>query len=68
MYRVATATCHNNALDLDEKFNFHEGKKVTVIIIDQGNRKKEQFFNFVKNNKINIPENYKFDRDELYDR
>lgn len=68
MYRVATATYHNNALSLDENFNFYEGKKVKVIIIDEENRKKENFFNFVSKNRINIPTEYKFNREELYER
>ncbi|OHD11210.1 MAG: hypothetical protein A2086_08375 [Spirochaetes bacterium GWD1_27_9] len=68
MYRVATATYHNNTLNLDESFNFCEGKKLKIIIIDEDDRKKENFFDFVKKNKINIPKDYKFNREELYDR
>jgi hypothetical protein len=30
--------------------------------------KKEQFFNFVKNHTYILPENYKFNRDELHER
>jgi hypothetical protein len=68
MYRVSTATYHNNALSLDENFNFYDGKKVKVIIIDEEFKKKENFFNFVNKNRIAISEDYKFNRDELYDR
>ena len=68
MYKVSTATYRNNALSLDEKFDFYEGKKVKVIIIEEKSKKKEKFFNFVNKHKINIPSNYKFNRDELYDR
>ena len=68
MYRVATATYHNNALSLDEDFNFYEGKKVKLIIIDEDSRKKDKFFDFVNKNRITIPNDYKFNRNELYDR
>ena len=68
MYRVSTATYHNNVLSLDENFNFYDGKKVKVIIIDEEFKKKENFFNFVNKNRIAISEDYKFNRDEIYDR
>ena len=31
-------------------------------------KKKEQFFRFVENHTYNLPENYKFDREELHER
>jgi len=68
MYKVSTATYRNNALSLDEKIDFYEGAKVKVIIIEEKNTKKDNFFNFVKKHTIKIPTNYKFNRDELYDR
>ena len=30
--------------------------------------KKEQFFRFVENHSYNLPENYKFNREELHER
>ena len=68
MYKIATATYHNNTLNLDENLNFYEGKKVKIIIIDEENRKKENFFNFINKKRITLPTNYKFNREELYER
>ena len=68
MYKIATATYNNNTLKIDEKLDFYEGKRLKVIIIDEEVKKKDNFFEFVKRNKINIHQEYKFNRDELHER
>jgi len=68
MYIIATATFHNNSLSLDENINFIEGKKLKLIIIDEESRKKDKFFDFVNKKRLAIPNDYKFNREELYDR
>lgn len=68
MYKIATATYNNNALKIDEKLDFCEGKRLKVIIIDEEKKKKDNFLEFVKKSRINIPKDYKFNRDELHER
>ena len=72
MYKIATATYNNNALKIDEKLDFCEGKRLKVIIIDEEKKKKKKkkdnFLEFVKRSRINIPKDYKFNRDELHER
>ncbi|HHE39190.1 MAG TPA: DUF104 domain-containing protein [Candidatus Cloacimonetes bacterium] len=68
MYKIATATYNNNALKIDEKLDFCEGKRLKVIIIDEEKKKKDNFLEFVKRSRINIPKDYKFNRDELHER
>lgn len=68
MYKLATATFLNNSLKLDNIFNFDEGKKLKIIIFDDEEKSKTQFFDFIQKNQINIPTDFKINRDELYER
>ena len=60
-------TVHNNSIVFD-KLNLPEGKKVRVIIKDEEKTKKQKLFNFIKKNKTDFPKDYRFNREELYDR
>ncbi len=60
-------TVHNNSIVFD-KLNLPEGKKVRVIIKDEEETKKQKLFNFIKKNKTDFPKDYRFKREELYDR
>ncbi|MBP9597314.1 MAG: DUF104 domain-containing protein [Fusobacteriaceae bacterium] len=60
-------TVHNNSIVFD-KLNLPEGKKVRVIIKDEEETKKQKLFNFIKKNKTDFPKDYRFNREELYDR
>ena len=60
-------TVHNNSSVFD-KLNFPEGKKVRVVIKDEEETKKQKFFDFIKKNKKDFPKDYRFNREELYDR
>jgi hypothetical protein len=68
MYKLATAIYHNNALCLEENYNFIEGEKFKVIILDKGLKQKQNFFDFVKTNQIKTPIDYTFNREELNER
>ena len=60
-------TVHNNSIVFD-KLNLPEGKKVRVIIKDEEETKKQKLINFIKKNKTDFPKDYRFNREELYDR
>ncbi len=68
MYQVVNATFKNNSLMLDENLKMLEGKKVKILVFDEDTNKMSTFFDFVSNNKFKIPENYKFNREELNER
>ena len=60
-------TVHNNSIVFD-KLNLPKKKKVRVIIKDEEETKKQKLFNFIKKNKTDFPKDYRFNREELYDR
>lgn len=60
-------TVHNNSSVFD-KLNSPEGEKVKVVIKDEEETKKQKFFDFIKKNKKDFPKDYRFNREELYDR
>lgn len=82
MSKVIQATYHDGNLVLDEKLDSAlEGKKLTLILIedsessDQADRgvfddaeRKRRFLGKLKTYSIKLPEDYKFNREELYDR
>ncbi len=47
-----------------------EGKKFKLIVIEQEDSEagREGFFQFVKNHRFDLPEDYRFDRDEIHGR
>jgi hypothetical protein len=71
MYKVLQATYKDGQLILNEKLSpTLEGKQLSVIVldIDELEQKKERFFEFADNQTIILPEDYRFNRDELYER
>lgn len=78
MVQVLQATCNNGELILKEKLSSElEGKSLQVMIIDSSESnqgfssnesKLEQFLEQVKKYSFRLPEDYKFNRDEMYDR
>lgn len=71
MQKVLTATYQNGVLILNEKMGqAMEGKTFKVIIreeIDKESRK-ERFFKHVNKYAFQLPSDYKFNREELYER
>lgn len=71
MYKISQAIYRNGSLILSEKLSSDmEGKHLKVIILDtdEVEAKREQFFHLVDKHAFVLPEDYRFDRDELYDR
>lgn len=71
MYTIAQATYRNGNLILNKKLGSEmEGRTLNVVIFEVNDveRKKEQFFEFVDKIAFPLPESYKFNRDEIYDR
>lgn len=68
MNKISNATFSNNTLILDEKLNIIEGKKVKIVIFDETEKKKSNFFEFIKNNQFTSKVSFKFDRDEINER
>lgn len=71
MYKILQATCNNGNLILDEKLsNKWEGKSFQIILVDPDEIevKKQRFFEFVERYSLTIPDDYQFNREELYDR
>jgi hypothetical protein len=71
MYKLLQATCNNGNLILDEKLSKEwEGKIFQVIVFetDEIAIKKKRFFDFVDQYSFTIPNDYQFNREELYER
>jgi predicted nucleic acid-binding Zn-ribbon protein len=82
MSKVLQATYHDGNLILDKKLDVAlEEKKLTLILIEdsesseQADRsmvddveRKRQFLEKLKTYSIKLPKDYKFNREELYDR
>ncbi len=65
------AVYKNGTLILNEKLgNENEGKKFKVIIYEQkpAGIKKQEFFEFMEKRNFKLPDDYKFDRDNLHER
>ncbi len=47
-----------------------EGKRFKLILMEQEelSLKKERFFRYVRSNTFKLPADYRFDRDEIYER
>jgi predicted DNA-binding antitoxin AbrB/MazE fold protein len=70
MYKIAQAVYQNGSLILSEKLSSElEGKSLKVIILDTDEieTKRERFFQLVDKHTFALPEDYQFNRDELYD-
>lgn len=79
MSKVLHATYHDGNLVLDEKLDTAlEGQKLTLILVEDSQassstetdleERKKKFLEKLKTYSIKLPENYKFNRDEIYDR
>jgi predicted DNA-binding antitoxin AbrB/MazE fold protein len=71
MYQILNARYENGCLLLDEEIpNIKEGKKVKVIVFDDENvtARKAEFFASMEKHRFALPDNYRFNRDELYER
>jgi len=72
MYQVIQATYRNGQLILQDKLlQLLEGQTVQVIVFnprDVIELKKERFRKFIARQKLVLPENYRFNRAELYKR
>ena len=78
MVKIVQATCSNGELVLSEKLNPElEGKTVQIMIfelsessetMDSREPKIKEFLAQVKNYSFKIPSDYKFDREEIYNK
>jgi len=71
MYQIVKATYQNGRLILKQKLkDILEGQTLKVIVLndDVSLKKQERFLNVVDRYAFNLPENYHFNRDELYAR
>ena len=80
MSKVLHATYQNGKLVLDEKLDTAlEGQKLTLILIEDATRlsnsveqtsepRKQRFLEQLKQHSFKLPEDYTFNREELYER
>ncbi|HAG81856.1 MAG TPA: hypothetical protein DCL61_11990 [Cyanobacteria bacterium UBA12227] len=71
MYKISQAIYQNGSLILSERLSpTLEGKRFKVIILDTDEieTRRERFFQLVEKHNFALPVNYRFNRDELYDR
>ena len=82
MNRVLQATYHDGSLVLDEKLDAAlEGKKLKIVVIQDSapaqlqdieqsvsESRKQLFLKQIRHYSFKLPENYQFDREELYER
>jgi hypothetical protein len=70
MYQLLQATYHDGHLVLKQKLNTQlEGKLLHIVVLTTEDASPlDQFLQFVDLHPIQLPENYRFNRNELYDR
>lgn len=72
MHAVLQGTCRNGQLVLDEKLSHDlEGKNLKVIIVESEqppDGQREIFLSLVDGHSFALPEDYKFNREELHGR
>ena len=72
MQAVMQGICRNGQLVLEEKLSHDlEGKTLKVIIVESEqppDRQKEKFFSLVDGHSFVLPEDYKFNREDLHGR
>jgi hypothetical protein len=69
MNRILEAICHNGNLMLEEKLpESMEGRKIKIILVEDDNleTRKAKFLALLDKHSFNLPENYQFNRDEIY--
>ena len=68
MYKILEATYHQGNLILKDKLTDSlEGKEIKVIILDSSDTQKEAFLEQVDQHSFKLPQDYQFNREELYD-
>jgi predicted DNA-binding antitoxin AbrB/MazE fold protein len=68
MYKILEATYHQGNLVLKDKLNESlEGKQIKIIILEASESKKESFLEKVDQHSFKLPQDYQFNREELYD-
>ncbi|MCU0566309.1 MAG: hypothetical protein MUF49_06905 [Oculatellaceae cyanobacterium Prado106] len=80
MDRVLQATYHDGSLVLDEKLDASlEGKKLRIVVLEDADQqrgkdrqpvelRKQRFLEQLQQHSFKLPEDYHFNRDELYER
>ena len=80
MNKVLQATYHDGHLVLDEKLDLAlEGKRLTLILVEDSTDfstgvaqtlepRKQRFLVQLQQHSFKLPEDYQFDREELYER
>ena len=80
MNKLLQATYHDGSLVLDEKLDAAlEGKKLTLILVEDSvefpdsleqpiEPRKQRFLEQLQQHSFKLSENYKFNREELYER
>lgn len=71
MNRILEATCHNGNLMLEEKLpESMEGKKIKIILVEDDSleKRKAKFLELLDKHSFNLPENYQFNREEIYEK
>lgn len=80
MSKVIRATYHDGNLILDEKLDTAlEGKKLRIVVLEDTSELKDQteknleprkqrFLEQLKHHSFKLPEDYRFNREELYNR
>jgi predicted DNA-binding antitoxin AbrB/MazE fold protein len=80
MSKVLQATYHDGKLSLDEKLDTAlEGRKLRIIVLgdvvkaeDEGDQvlepRKQRFLEQLQQHSFTLPEDYKFNREDLYER
>lgn len=68
MYKILEATYHQGNLILQNKLSDSlEGKQIKIIILDSFESPKESFLEKVDQHSFNLPQDYQFNREDLYD-
>ncbi|MGB6063685.1 MAG: hypothetical protein WBG50_02690 [Desulfomonilaceae bacterium] len=71
MQIILDATYRNGVLVPDRSLGPEkEGKKFKLIVVEEKEleAKRDQFFQFVKDHRFSLPEDFRFSRDEIHER
>jgi predicted DNA-binding antitoxin AbrB/MazE fold protein len=71
MQTVLEATYRDGVLVPDRSLGAEkEGKKFKLIVLEEkeSETKRDQFFQFVRDHSFGLPDDYRFSRDEIYER
>jgi predicted DNA-binding antitoxin AbrB/MazE fold protein len=71
MQMILEATYRDGVLVPDRSLGPEkEGKKFKLIVVEEKefDAKRDQFLQFVRDHRFSLPEGYRFNRDEIYER